>query len=100
MSLSLTLPDRLVLFGQERELSQEQALRAQYDLDSMETIEKISKPCPQCKAKTERSGQSHVVIDYIEISCKIVIDEMNLGFFPGTSENSYIKPFQVYNNTH
>ncbi|XP_078322626.1 E3 ubiquitin-protein ligase parkin-like isoform X1 [Crassostrea virginica] len=41
---------------QERELSQEQALRAQYDLDSMETIEKISKPCPQCKAKTERSG--------------------------------------------
>lgn len=41
---------------QEGNIDQEHALRAQNELESMETIEKISKPCPQCKAKTERSG--------------------------------------------
>lgn len=42
--------------NQEIDVNFERALRAQYELESMETIEKISKPCPQCKAKTERSG--------------------------------------------
>lgn len=45
------------LSWQEGNIDQEHALRAQNELESMETIEKISKPCPQCKAKTERSGK-------------------------------------------
>ncbi|XP_056016354.1 E3 ubiquitin-protein ligase parkin-like isoform X2 [Ostrea edulis] len=42
--------------GQEVDNSLEQAMRAHNELESMETIDKISKPCPKCRVKTERSG--------------------------------------------
>jgi len=39
-------------------LTPEQEVRARWDMDSLETIEKISKPCPNCKTKIERDGKN------------------------------------------
>lgn len=42
--------------SQGYDVSEEQELRARWDQESLETIRHISKPCPNCKTKTERAG--------------------------------------------
>ncbi|XP_060083944.1 E3 ubiquitin-protein ligase parkin-like [Ylistrum balloti] len=37
-------------------VSEEQELRARWNLESLETIGRISKPCPNCKTNTEKAG--------------------------------------------
>ncbi|XP_069126161.1 E3 ubiquitin-protein ligase parkin-like [Argopecten irradians] len=42
--------------SQNLNVSEEQEMRARWDLESLETIGRISKPCPNCKTKTEKAG--------------------------------------------
>ncbi|XP_033741294.1 E3 ubiquitin-protein ligase parkin-like [Pecten maximus] len=42
--------------SQNYNVSEEQERRARWDLESLETIGRISKPCPNCKTQTEKAG--------------------------------------------
>ena len=46
-----------VMLSQDYRLDPENALRAEWEKQSRQTIVETTKPCPKCNAPTEKSGE-------------------------------------------